>query len=513
SKIRSIGDLLNLSTMGFRGEALSSIETVSNFSITSNRRDRGDTPGYKLSNYGADKGIPIPVACKKGSKVEVLNLFYNLPARLKFVKSNITELNQIRKVITDKALAYKDISFSFYNDDKLVFKTLGDGDFKNAFFSINKNESPFDIFYYTEIINDDIKIDIYRSSCDIFFPTRKYQTLYVNNRPVNVNFFYPAIDNGMREYISVGRYPLVYFFIDINPSLIDINIHPAKKEIKFFNQSEIFLKIQNGISKAFSQIIKRDIFESAFFDAEDKFIENKNGLFENLKIDNDKSYYEQRNDNNYSQKSSYLESVEKTEREREFIEKNSDKRSYKIHGVCFDNYIIVEKDEKIFLVDQHAASETILFLMKKEKFKTQNDIELLLIPAIVEVDRWHNDSENKIDLLNKNGFVIEKYEGNSIIIKAMPSILLIKKDYQIALDIVLKFIESEFDSSKDIIDYILIEASCKEAVKKGDKLNLIETDEIIKEYFQREISNCPHGRPSHFEITKPGLEKIFQRKK
>ncbi|HOV13107.1 MAG TPA: hypothetical protein PK771_02390, partial [Spirochaetota bacterium] len=213
----------------------------------------------------------------------------------------------------------------------------------------------------------------------------------------------------------------------------------------------------------------------------------------------------------------------KTDNQFEFSDSNVIKSNFsdninfnkqlKIHGVCFDNYLIVENIDKILLIDQHAASEAILYSIKKEKFNKSKDVEKLLIPAIVEVDKWLDNTENKIEILNRNGFLIEKYEGNTIIIKEIPSILLIKKDYQIAIDIILKFIEDENQEPINIIDYILIEASCKEAIKKGDKLNLIEIHELANEYFKRNISNCPHGRPAHFEITKNHLEKLFQRKK
>ena len=229
SKIREINDLYNLSTMGFRGEALYSIETISNLSIISNNQDNGDSLGYRIANYGERRYEVTEIASKRGTKVEVTNLFFNLPARLRFLKSAITEINQIKKTISDKALSFLDVSFKFYNDNKLIFETTNTNNFKKNFFDIYTNENNFEIFHYEEFVGNDIKIDIYYSSLDTFFPTRKYQTLYVNRRAVTVPFFYNALDNGLRNYISTGRHPLVYFFIDINPNLIDINIHPAKR--------------------------------------------------------------------------------------------------------------------------------------------------------------------------------------------------------------------------------------------------------------------------------------------
>jgi DNA mismatch repair protein MutL len=504
SKMKSIDDLSKIYSMGFRGEALHSIQTISKVIITSNTDNTGKLPGYKISNYGKKQFIPEPVAFNRGTKVEVEDIFYNLPARRKFLKSEISEWNSIKKTVISKALSLLDISFKLYHNDELIFATQGNNDFKNTFFLLYKNENSFEIYKYERKINSGLKLLLYHSSDDVFFQNRNYQNIFINSRPVFVNFFYPAIDSGTRNFISHGRYPFIYLYIDIDPSLIDVNIHPAKKEIKFINQNEIFTAIQSVIIEAFSAFRNRDI--SGLIEKtndKDKLISKINQS--EIRLCSEK------NTNDY-----YVDYI------KEVVEKSDDnilqsideKKEYKIIGTAFDAFILVQKDDKVLIIDQHAASEAILFHYKKEKYEKVSNSEKLLIPIVFDIENFADDLDVKIELINSKKFNIEKGEGDTIIVKEIPSVLLIKKNYEYATEIIKNYLgEFDLSSKKDPIDYILIEASCKEAIKKGDRLSLIEIAEIIDEYFKLNISNCPHGRPSHFELTLEGLQKIFQRKK
>ncbi len=492
SKIKNISDLNKICTMGFRGEALYSIQNVSKITITSNTDPTGLKPGYKISNFDEKKFIIENLPFKKGTKVEVFDLFYNIPARRKFLKSKITELNQTKKVLADKALANLNIKFKFISDDKIIFFTEGDGDFKNAFFKIY-NEEKFEIFEYEEK-TEDLQIKIYYSNIDIFFPTRKHMELFVNKRNVSVNFFYSAVDAGLKNYISHGRYPLVYMFITIDPSLIDVNIHPAKKEIKFFNQQEIFLKIKESINRVFANIIKEKIISPTI-------LTNTNQTNNTIKEDYQKDIF---NDTfNFESKTKNYEN---------YIENNIEtKNDYKIIGVVYDTYIIIEKDDKLLFIDQHAAMEAILYQKKRDEYKIKATTEKLLIPIIINLEQWDEQIESNIERLNSIGFLIEHNEGCSITIREVPSILLNKKDYNLVIEIIEDYILSKKEK-EDIINYLLIQASCKEAIKKGDRLTLNEIFQLIDLYFKYNITNCPHGRPTHFELTKDSLEKLFQRK-
>lgn len=498
SKIMSVNDLSKINTMGFRGEALNSIKVVSNITLTSNTDVTGEKAGYKISNDTSNS--TINVAFKKGTKVEVENLFTNFPVRRKFLKSQQAEWNAIKKEVLSKCFSYLNIVFRLYNNNDLIFQTTGDDNFKRTFFSLYDKEANFEIYEYEREVTNKFKIKIFYSAPDVFFPNRRYQHLFVNNRPVSVNFLYAAIDSSVRSYISPGRYPLAYIYIDIDPELLDINIHPTKKEIKFLYQNEIFSGILKTVSEAFSNIVKRELIDITHRDFSQRTESVQNEFFQgSFDVDRSTNYFKSVIDNDLEKTT---ERATKTD------------QGYQVLGVVFETYIIVQKDNRILFIDQHAASEAILYQRKKEKYDGSRSIENLMIPAVFDVDDITGGLENKINTLKKADFDIEIGEGNSVVLKALPSILLAKKNYDLVVEIISEYLENDLnDSESELIDKILISASCKEAVKKGDKLTLLEMMEIVEEYFLRSITNCPHGRPSHFEMNRESLEKAFQRKK
>jgi len=505
SKIENIDDLYKIYSMGFRGEALHSILTVSKITLTTNTDASGKTPGYRISNLNGDLDNIEQVPFKKGTKTEISEIFYNLPARKKFLKSTTSEWNAVKKTVSAKALSNLNISFNLYHNNQKIFITKGNGDFSEAFFNICPNENHFQINQESLDINKDIKLTVNYTDPDVFFQNRKYMEIFVNKRPVSVNFFYAAADSAYRNCLSPGRYPLVYLNLDINPKLIDINIHPAKKEIKFFDQNEIFKIIHDSLNHLLNKKLKRELINENF----EIINQNSQLNFTFGKSENDKNikYFNEVINNDYI-KNPVEDIVNK------YIKNdNAKKDNYNILGTVFDTYIIVEKDDKVIFIDQHAACESVIFIRKKNKYKENTDIEKLLIPILFDLDNPPDDLDNRISCLNKNSFLIEHQEGLTIVIKEVPSILLERKNYDIIVEIIKNFLENT-DNYKEInlIDEILIELSCKEAVKKGDKLSLIELNEIVNEYFTNKVFNCPHGRPAHFEITNEYLEKIFQRK-
>ena len=526
SKLYQIDDLNNIKTLGFRGEALYSIQTVSQFTIISNTDDTGTKNGNRLSNFGDEKFKPISVGAIKGTKIEVANLFYNLPARKKFLKSNNIELNSVKQIVTLKALSHLNVSFKLYNNDKLIFLTNGDNNFENAFFSIYKNENKFAICKYEEKLSNSMDIIIYHSQPDIFFDNRRFQELFVNKRNVSVSFFYSAVNGGIKNFVSPNRYPLIFFFINIDPTLIDVNIHPAKKEVKFFNQSDIFFTIQQSIIKAFSNVIKRDLIDfnlnkyNTNKENNDDFIlfEEKDSKENSITITiNDKDIkepnirnqemYSKNNDGVYTQE---MDTYQKTYNYNNYY--TNENKNYKILGVAYFTYIIVEFEDKIVLIDQHAADEALRYIEKRSNYQLYNRNVKLLIPKIVEIDKWDNETEERIEYLNKNNFLIETRDENTIVIKEMPEMFATKNNTS-EIEIIIGFLEKKGTIDSFIVNDILIESSCKNAIKKGDMIYQKDLEDLVKRYLAADIKNCPHGRPSHFEINRDGLEKIFQRKK
>lgn len=497
SKIRTVDDIFAVKSMGFRGEALYSIERISKITIFSNTDETGQSIGYKISN---DDYKIEPIAFKKGTKVKVTDLFYNLPARKNFIKSKIIELNAIKKVVIDKILSNLNVSFAFYSDDKIVFRSEGKGDFKSAFFDVYGIEERFEIKSKSATIDDKTAMRFYYSDANVFFSSRKYQGLSVNNRAVYAGFLYTAIDAGIKNFISPGRRPLVFIELDIDPSLIDVNIHPAKKEIKFYDQQKIFESIRINLYKVFGENIGREILITENDDT--KFQKDENNF---LNFSRPASSESQKKYFDYLEENNSTEGVIDNE--------NLNRKDYKILGRVFENYIIIEKERKIYLIDQHAAAEAIIYADKKAKYEKSKTIEKLIIPIIFEVPDWNEATDRKIEILNKNGFLIEKQEGTTLSLREAPEALINRKDYDSIIDAILAYLEKDFGEEDNIVNDVLIESSCKEAIKKGDSLNLLEISEIVDKYFEKNISNCPHGRPAHFELAEENLEKYFQRKK
>ncbi|HNZ27734.1 MAG TPA: DNA mismatch repair endonuclease MutL, partial [Spirochaetota bacterium] len=463
SKIQTVDDIFSVKSMGFRGEALYSIERIAKIKIFSNTDETGQSIGYKISN---DDYQIEPIAFKKGTKVTVTDLFYNLPARKNFVKSKIVELNAIKKVVIDKVLSNLNVSFALYNDDKIVFRSDGKGDFQSAFFDVYGIEERFEIKSRSAVIDDKTSMRIYYSDANVFFSSRKYQGLSVNNRAVYAGFLYSAIDAGIKNFISPGRRPLVFIELDIDPSLIDVNIHPAKKEIKFYDQQKIFESIRINLYKAFGEGIGREIFISGADDA--KLYKDENNF---LNFDKPASFESQKK---------YFDYLVENDSTKEIIDNEYiDGKNYKILGSVFENYIIIEKESKIFFIDQHAAAEAIIYADKKSKYEKTKTIEKLIIPIIFEVPNWNETTERKIETLNKNGFLIERQEGTTLSLREAPEVLINRKDYDSIIETILAYLEKDFGDKDNIVNDVLIEASCKEAIKKGDSLNLLEISEIV----------------------------------
>lgn len=527
SKIESVEDLFNISTMGFRGEALHSIKTIAKMVISSNTDESGQSTGYKIDS---EKGFKIsPVACKRGTKIEVRDVFYNLPVRKKFLKSNTSELNAIKRVLVNKVFGALNCAFRFYNDNRLIFSTSGDGDFEKAFFAIYKNEQRFKISKHSYKAGNGLELELYYSDQDVFFSTRKYQLLFVNNRPIHAPFFYSALDLGARNYISPGRFPLFVAFLKINPSEIDINIHPAKKEIKFSEQNLVFNALKEVVSQAYSKRLKRDIIgslESADFlldsdDDSESYLSSLDGggpelvsageLFsagESWGGRPQKPIYDQ------GMRPPIIEENRLRERTVPYDDEIVKERDYHIMGVAFDTYITVEKDEIVYFIDQHAVDEAYLFSEKKRRYLEKREVEQLIIPIVIDIHKWDDTTLRKLENINNNNFCIERGEGESLIIREIPSVLLINKDTNVVIELIADYFESnKYDENENIIDRILIEASCRQAVKKGDKLTLLEISRLVDIFFDEQLINCPHGRPVYFELKRDHFERAFQRRK
>ena len=571
SKISKKEDVFNLKTYGFRGEALSSIAAVSKLTILTRTKD--SSVGYKISSYGGVVRSFEEVSKNVGTEVEVRDLFYNTPARKKFLRKTSTEYSKIREIVLKEALANSDVSFSLDLDGKKILQTSGNG-MENTILelfgkSVLKNLKKFEYGYLGNV-------EILRSTKDFLFT-------FVNNRYVKSLTIERAIIDGYYTKLMKGKYPFAIIFYNTDPKEIDVNVHPSKKIVKFSNDKIVYSEIKSAIDDFFYyadrenwqpniDLIKKNINlnekkemkDDLFSDEVPKIEENK---FFSLETFDGKTENEEKNQKNKEDKKNkeYEESGENKENEikenknknyffdkffenkkiekinektDEIFEKNDktweinrsknksenykvgtfEKRvgeqiEYDVLGQIFDTYILVKRNDELEIYDQHIIHERILYEELKEKFYGKKiDSTQLLIPKKMEVTSIEKEIifEN-IEIFNNFGFEIDEFYENEILIRAVP-IFDFRESCENVFEKLLNDLKNEVEI-KDLREKIIISMSCRGAVKAGQKLSFDEMQNMVRRIHEVGKYTCPHGRPIIVKLTKSDLDKMFGRRK
>ncbi|MFA5778863.1 MAG: DNA mismatch repair endonuclease MutL [Elusimicrobiota bacterium] len=484
SKISDITDLDKIHTLGFRGEALPSIASVSQMLITTKPPDTKtgfllEIADGKLTNL-QDIGVPA------GTTVEIKNILQNIPARLKFLKSDNTEKNKIISILTDYALVNFNIAFSLTADGKELFSYSPANDLKIRIAQIFGNE------FLNELIelhlqHEKISIQGFISKPEIKFLSRNRIFMSVNKRPINSRMILSAVKNGYREFLKGNENPAVFLVFEIKPDIIDVNVHPTKREIKFKDEGAIYSVIYQTIRNHI--VTKETIPEISYAPYQ------KTDAFGQI-----------------SEQTTGYTAEDKQRLQTQFEQK---KPALRHIGRIFELYILAQENENLFIVDQHAAQEKILY----EKFRKSIDkkilpVQNLLIPVNIEMSPKEFDILSTLkDRLEKIGFIIEEFGKNSYIVKSVPSIIGEASAVNIITEIIRKKKVGEIsETSATLLDDI-IKTACKTAIKSGDKLTDAESIKLLEELFECENPYaCPHGRPTIIKITKDELDKKFLRK-
>lgn len=571
SKISKKEDVFNLKTYGFRGEALSSIAAVSKLTILTRTKD--SSVGYKISSYGGVVRNFEEVSKNVGTEVEVRDLFYNTPARKKFLRKTSTEYSKIREIVLKEALANSDVSFSLDLDGKKILQTSGNG-MENTILelfgkSVLKNLKKFEYGYLGNV-------EILRSTKDFLFT-------FVNNRYVKSLTIERAIIDGYYTKLMKGKYPFAIIFYNTDPKEIDVNVHPSKKIVKFSNDKIVYSEIKSAIDDFFyyadrenwqpnidlikkninlneKKEMKDDLFsdevpkieENKFFSLEtfDGKIENEEKNQKNKENKKNKEYEENgenkeneigenKNKNYFFDKFFENKKIEKiNEKTDEIFEKNDktweinrsknksenykvgtfEKRvgeqiEYDILGQIFDTYILVKRNDELEIYDQHIIHERILYEELKEKFYGKKiDSTQLLIPKKMEVTSIEKEIifEN-IEIFNNFGFEIDEFYENEILIRAVP-IFDFRESCENVFEKLLNDLKNEVEI-KDLREKIIISMSCRGAVKAGQKLSFDEMQNMVRRIHEVGKYTCPHGRPIIVKLTKSDLDKMFGRRK
>ncbi len=505
SKVIEEEDLYNIITLGFRGEALASIASVSRVELQTSTGDVGTI----VIIEGGELIEVKPGDARRGTIITIKDLFYNTPARLKYMRSLYTELANVTSFMNRIALSYPNIKFSLYNNGNLILNTDGSNnllktisaiygiDVVKNMIEIKGNNNDYDIYGYIT------KPEIHRSN-------RSHMITLVNGRVVRNFDLNKAINDSYHTYKPENKYPIVVINVTVDPSLIDVNIHPTKQDIKFSKMEELIELIERLIKEALTQknLIPRVNIDNKLVNDEyvqtNLMLNREQELEKELIINNDFII----SDNEFEFGDLKAQELEPK------LEKNILPELYPI-GVVHGTYIVAQNEMGMYLIDQHAAKERINYEYYKEKLGNPKIESIdILIPITVELppDEFIILKEY-FDLLKNMNFSIEEFGINSIIVKSHPTWLPSGYEESAIRKIIdtIIFQEKNFEIEK-FNEKVAINLSCKLAIKANENISLIEMENLINDLRKCDNPyNCPHGRPTIIYYSKYDLEKLFKR--
>tara|TARA_B100000315_G_scaffold36133_1_gene30859 strand:- start:8339 stop:10141 length:1803 start_codon:yes stop_codon:yes gene_type:complete len=518
SKISSIEDLGTIETLGFRGEALSSIASIARLNIISKTKD--DETGTQIFIEGGKTRDVKQIAAPTGTSVEVNQIFFNTPARKKFLKSDITEMSYISQIFNTISLAYPKIQFRLMKDDKEAVNTSASGDMETRIGDLFGKDIVKDLIPISREANK-IKLSGYISRPSFSLSGRRNQFFYVNNRCVRDKSVNHAIYDAYRTLLPNGRHPALFLFLDVSPSVVDVNVHPAKAEVRFANQRLVHDFIYHAVFKTLSQYKEqhyKDTFQINHSTPDTADDALKSGRQEATEKFIDSTYF-----NFFTCKDKNLKpsAIPQTERNMDFNMPSPTTQNYHRYSNCVpvgqieNSFIVLENSSNMILVDQHTAHERILFEKLEKEFKESKiERQKLLFPISVELS--HGESlllENHLEEVNKTGMEVECFGKNTFLIRAVPSILEGKDYSALFLEIVEILTKAE---KTEYFEQIFTETfkilACHGAIRANQKLNHEEIQNLLLSLDKTELPyTCPHGRPISLVFSLKDIKKKFLR--
>ncbi|HMS91681.1 MAG TPA: DNA mismatch repair endonuclease MutL, partial [Candidatus Absconditabacterales bacterium] len=497
SKIYGEQDLFNLSSYGFRGEALASIAEVSKTTIIS--KTAYSEIGTKVTKLGIDPIIKHqPVGFAHGTLVTIQDLFYNVPARLKFLKSSQTEFFYCYNYIVDIALMHADKTFIFKKNDKIVFDLEPRDSLMERIMDIYKKDWSKHI---KEINHQSEELSLYGiiGNAQLLFGSTENIKIYVNKRPVQDKVIRKALMDAYYRQIAPSEYPLAILMIEAKPSFVDVNVHPRKLEVKFADSRKVYDMIYSNVRNALG--------EQRISTISQQF--SKMEISGNINPEASSMFGTQNFGNTVQANVTQATMFSPSEQEQG---QNQEIGEYKVVGQLWNSYIILESADALYYIDQHALAERVLFEKIRKSFKTTDKptSEILLQPIIIEVAVIPNLDE-KLNEINTLGFDVSMIRENKIVIYAVPQIFsLYKIDMEKVFNTILYLEIITFDY---ILDNIFATHACKVSIKAGDRLSLPEMTNLVKDGFAGVpgLFVCQHGRPFFIKTEKKDIDKFFDR--
>lgn len=560
SKVSNIEDLENINTFGFRGEALASVASVSQFELLT--RTAEAVQGTKITVEGGVFRSVEESGCSPGTHISINNLFHNVPARLKFLKTETTELNHITKQVTWAALAHPKIHFVLTHNGRSILDVRAcDSNLERARLVYGKEFADNLIEFNEEL--PDFKLSGMLGKPDFTKPNREYQLFFMNQRPIRSSMIGAALKEALGVTIQKDRYAVALLFMTLEPNSVDVNVHPAKIEVRFRNERTIF----SGIVRMIRTVINKEKFipkiETSVETTHEKTqtevkTQNEDVFTENVPSDMTRrtiaaqpttrpTFPSNRTAERTDTPPEEARPTEKIESEPTDIESKIDEDSkpkpnvsrtvvqppqqsipegtvlklldfenVELKANLFKTYIVAEGDDKIYFIDQHVAAERVMYERFVNQLKSDGiPVQGLLLPVTVEANP-QQIATFKVhgDIFEKLGFELEEFGGNTILIRAMPAPLPTRSAAQTITDILDKLPEqphAEVELPK-AIDDALITLACRAAVKAGDTLDTKEMINLVRELSEAKSPfNCPHSRPIIIEMGRDELERRFHR--
>lgn len=572
SKIKSIEDLMNVSSLGFRGEALSSIAAVSQVELITKTAD--DFTGSRYVIEGGNEISLEEVGAPDGTTFIVRNLFYNTPVRRKFLKTAATEAGYVNALIEHLSLSHPDISFRFINNNQNKLHTSGNMNLKDIIYGVYGRDITSNLMEISGKTQD-VEITGFIGKPVICRGNRGYENYYINGRYIKSSIITKAIEEAYKGYIMPHNYPFTAIHFKINPSIMDVNVHPTKMELRFSKNEFVYRFVLETVKECLAnrelaarvklpdpvkqqqftkspenikQTEKSDVQENtdskpyqaprieppreSFYNSTESSVKQKTvnenqttGFIKNI-TDYTKMpptrlpepFEIKRSDEMIKEDKKIYEAEKKQEDEQLSmfdtpLMSGKAKADYRIIGQLFETYWLIEYEDKFYMMDQHAAHEKILYERFMNHLKVKDmDTQMIMPPVIIELNMQQEDAykRNK-QAFSRLGFEIEEFGGNAYKVNGLPAGLPNINLKQMLIDMI-DGLTDDNSTDLDIITERVATMSCKAAVKGNNKLSFEEAKELIEELMQAENPyNCPHGRPTLIVMSKYEVERKFKR--
>lgn len=530
SKIKNVEDLLCASSLGFRGEALSSIAAVTQLECIT--KTPSDLTGIRyVIEGGAEKSLE-EVGAPAGTTFIIRNLFYNTPARRKFLKTATTEASYISGIIEKIALSHPEVSVRFINNNQNKLHTSGNDKLKEIIYSVYGRDVASNLLEINEATAD-MHLTGYIGKPIISRGNRNNMIYFINGRYIKSKVISSAIEEAYKPYMMQHNYAFCILHFSIDSHLIDVNVHPSKMEIRFENQMDIYNIFYNAIS---SSLGKRELIPEVS-ESETKhkqkdipvsiqkipepFEVHRNSVLQNVIKGNSEYGVEKQPLNIVSEnESSYVsdnENVLKPEQmdlfDNVFLSEK-ERKKHKMIGQLFDTYWLIEYDNNLYIVDQHAAHEKVLYEETLSNFKNKEITSQQITPPIVlTLSMEEEDLINKFtDSFAGLGYEIEHFGGSDYAVRAVPANLYSIRSKELLMNLLDSLNENSTELKSDLITEKIASMSCKAAVKGNNRLSVAEANALIEQLLQLDNPyNCPHGRPTIISMSKYEIEKKFKR--